>query len=158
MNRSLNQVTLVGNLTRDPEMRATSSGDEVCRFGLALGYTYNTSDGQTHDGVDFVDVVAWGSLASIVSTYCHKGKQVLVSGKLKSSSWEQDGQKRSKLEVRASNVLLLGSAPAAAAGDQQAAPAKGKTKAAPATAETDYEATEDYDYEPEGVDPQDIPF
>ena len=156
MNRSLNQVTLIGNLTRDPEMRATSGGDEVCRFGLALGYSYNTDEGR-RDGVDFVDVVAWGPLASIVSTYCHKGKQVMVSGKLKSSSWEQDGQKRSKLEVRASDVLLLGSGPAAD-GDNQASPAKEKPKAASkASSETDYEV-EDYDYEAEGVDPQDIPF
>ena len=62
MARSLNQVTLVGNLTRDPELRATNSGNEVCRFSLALNYNYRDSTGERRDDVDYVDVVAWGHL------------------------------------------------------------------------------------------------
>ncbi|MCY3804822.1 MAG: single-stranded DNA-binding protein [Candidatus Saccharibacteria bacterium] len=153
MARSFNQVTLIGNLTRDPEVRAIPSGDEVCRFSLALNYGYTTSDGETHEGVDFVDISAWGGLASIVKTYCHKGKQILVSGRLKSSSWEQDGQTRSKLEVRADNILLLGNTPASS---NEAKP-KPTPKKKTSQEAVDYEV-EDFDYDQEEIDPQDIPF
>ena len=99
MSRSLNQVTLVGNLTRDPEMRATPSGDEVCSFSLALNYNFNSRDGQPHEGVDFVDVVAWGGLASIVSTYCHKGQTDFSSWSIKKlvlgARWSKAFQARS---------------------------------------------------------------
>lgn len=154
MARSFNQVTLVGNLTRDPEVRAIPSGDEVCRFSLALGYSYTTSEGETRQGVDFVDISAWGGLATIVKNYCHKGKQILVSGRLKSSSWEQDGQTRSKLEVRADNILLLGNA--SASESTQTSPLKSKSQKALETT-VDYEV-EDFDYDQEDIDPQDIPF
>ena len=159
MSRSLNQVTLVGNLTRDPELRATASGDEVCRFGLALNYSYRSRDGEEINGVDYVDISAWRGLAKIVSDYCHKGKQILVQGRLRSSSWEQDGQTRSKLEVVASNIILLGSGrpdgagqPAAPSSAQSTSPSK--TKKEPA----DPESTDaDYELDPE-LDVDDIPF
>ena len=108
MSRSFNQVILMGNLTRDPELRATSgSGVSICRFGLALNREYMSStDNQKVEEVTFVDVVVWGKLAEVVSQYCRKGKQVLVSGRLTSSNWEQDGQKRSKVEVTAQSVIF----------------------------------------------------
>ena len=108
MSRSFNQVILMGNLTRDPELRATSgSGVSICRFGLALNREYmNPTDNQKVEEVTFVDVVVWGKLAEVVSQYCRKGKQVLVSGRLTSSNWEQDGQKRSKVEVTAQSVIF----------------------------------------------------
>ena len=108
MSRSFNQVILMGNLTRDPELRATSgSGVSICRFGLALNREYmNTTDNQKVEEVTFVDIVVWGKLAEVVNQYCRKGKQVLVSGRLTSSSWEQDGKKRSKVEVTAQNVIF----------------------------------------------------
>ena len=108
MSRSFNQVILMGNLTRDPELRATSgSGVSICRFGLALNREYTSqTDNQKVEEVTFVDIVVWGKLAEVVNQYCRKGKQVLVSGRLTSSSWEQDGQKRSKVEVTAQSVIF----------------------------------------------------
>lgn len=108
MARSFNQVTLMGNLTRDPELRQIPSGQSVCSFSLALNRSYKGSDGEWQEATDFVDVVAWGPLGERVAQYVTKGRPVLVSGRLQSRSWEQDGQKRSKLEVVAQDVTFLG--------------------------------------------------
>lgn len=109
MARSFNQVILMGNLTRDPELRQIPSGQSVCSFSLALNRSYKGSDGEWQEATDFVDIVAWGPLGERVAQYVTKGRQVLVSGRLQSRSWEQDGQKRSKLEVVALDVTFLGS-------------------------------------------------
>lgn len=107
MSRSFNQVVLMGNLTRDPELRATSGGTSVCRFGLALNREYTSpTDNQRVEETTFVDITVWGKQAENVHQYCRKGKQVLISGRLSSSSWEQDGQKRTKVEVVANSVIF----------------------------------------------------
>lgn len=107
MARSLNQVTLMGNLTRDPELRQTPTGQSVTSFSLALNRSYKTQSGEWQEATDYVDVVAWGPLAERVSQYLNKGRRCLVQGRLQSRSWEQDGQKRSKVEVLASDVTFL---------------------------------------------------
>lgn len=109
MARSLNQVTLMGNLTRDPEVRTTPSGQSVCSFSLALNRAYRDKNDQWQEATDYVDVVAWGPLGERVGQYLSKGRRALVQGRLQSRSWEQDGQKRSKLEVLASDVTFLDS-------------------------------------------------
>lgn len=109
MARSFNQVVLMGNLTRDPELRQIPSGQSVCSFSLALNRSYKDGEGNWQEATDFVDVVAWAQLAERVAQYVTKGRPVLVSGRLQSRSWEQDGQKRSKLEVVAQDVTFLGS-------------------------------------------------
>lgn len=116
MARSFNQVTLMGNLTRDPELRQIPSGQSVCSFSLALNRSYKGSDGEWQEVTDYVNVVAWGPLGERVAQYVTKGRPVLVSGRLQSQSWEQDGQKRSKLEVIAGDVTFLGGAPGGSAG------------------------------------------
>jgi single-strand DNA-binding protein len=108
MARSFNQVVLMGNLTRDPELRSTPNGQSVCSFSLALNRSYKGSDGNWQEATDYVDVTAWGPLGERVSQYVTKGRPVLVSGRLQSRSWEQDGQKRSKVEVVAQDVTFLG--------------------------------------------------
>ena len=108
MARSFNQVTLMGNLTRDPELRSTPNGQSVCSFSLALNRSYKGADGNWQEATDFVDVVAWGPLGERVSQYLTKGRPALVSGRLQSSSWEKDGQKRTKVEVVANDVTFLG--------------------------------------------------
>jgi len=108
MARSFNQVTLMGNLTRDPDLRQIPSGQSVCSFSLALNRSYKGSDGNWQDATDYVDVVAWGPLGERVAQYVTKGRPVLVSGRLQSRQWEQDGQKRNKLEVVANDVTFLG--------------------------------------------------
>lgn len=108
MARSFNQVILMGNLTRDPELRQIPSGQSVCSFSLALNRSYKNSEGEWQEATDYVDVVAWASLGERVAQYVTKGRPVLVSGRLQSRNWEQDGQKRSKLEVVALDVTFLG--------------------------------------------------
>src|ERR1035438_6547850 len=107
MARSLNQVTLMGNLTRDPELRQTPNGQNVCSFSLALNRSYKDQSGEWQEATDYVDIVAWGPLAERVSQYLSKGRRCLVQGRLQSRSWEQDGQKRSKVEVLANDVTFL---------------------------------------------------
>lgn len=162
MARSFNQVTLMGNLTRDPELRSTPNGQSVCNFGLALNRSYKSADGEWVEATDFVDIVAWGPLGERVAQYLTKGRPALVAGRLQSRSWEQDGQKRSKLEVVAQDVTFLGGAPGGAgastssdegsqAVDEPTAPAKksaGKKK--------DDIVIEDIGDEPINLD--DIPF
>ena len=108
MARSFNQVTLMGNLTRDPELRSTPNGQSVCSFSLALNRSYKGADGNWTEVTDFVDIVAWGPLGERVAQYLTKGRPALVSGRLQSSSWEKDGQKRTKVEVVANDVTFLG--------------------------------------------------
>ncbi len=108
MARSFNQVILMGNLTRDPELRSTPSGQSVCSFSLALNRSYKGSDGNWQEATDYIDVVAWGPLGERVAQYLSKGRPALVNGRIQSRSWEQDGQKRSKVEVVAQDVTFLG--------------------------------------------------
>lgn len=108
MARSFNQVILMGNLTRDPELKAIPSGQSVVSFSLALNRSYKDASGEWKEATDYVDITAWGPLAERVAQYCQKGKQVLVNGRIQSRSWEQDGQKRSKVEVLANDVTFLG--------------------------------------------------
>ena len=110
MARSFNQVILMGNLTRDPELRSTPNGQAVCSFSLALNRSYKGSDGNWQEVTDYVDCVAWRPLGELVSQYLTKGRPCLVNGRLQSRSWEQEGQKRSKIEVVANDVTFLGGA------------------------------------------------
>lgn len=107
MSKSINQVILMGNLTRDPELRTTSGGQSVCSFSLAVNRSYTGSDGQQQDNVDFFDVTAWAKLGELVNQYMSKGRKCLVQGRLSQRSWEQDGQKRNKVEVVATDVTFL---------------------------------------------------
>lgn len=107
MARSVNQVILMGNLTRDPELRQTPSGQSVVSFSLALNRAYKDQSGEWQEATDFIDCVAWGPLAERISQYLTKGRRALVQGRLQSRSWEQEGQKRSKIEVLASDVTFL---------------------------------------------------
>lgn len=107
MARSVNQVILMGNLTRDPELRQTPSGQSVVSFSLALNRAYKDQSGEWVEATDYIDVVAWGPLAERVAQYLNKGRRALVQGRLQSRSWEQDGQKRSKVEVLANDVTFV---------------------------------------------------
>jgi single-strand DNA-binding protein len=107
MARSFNQVILMGNLTRDPELRQTPTGQNVCSFSLALNRSYKDSGGEWQEATDYIDIVAWGPLGERVSQYLSKGRRCLVQGRIQSRSWEQDGQKRNKVEVLANDVTFL---------------------------------------------------
>lgn len=107
---SLNKVFLIGNLTRDPELRRTPSGSAVVEIGLAVNRTFTTSSGETRDDTAFVDVVVWGRQAEACAQYLQKGAPLLVEGRLQYDSWEdqQSGQKRSRLRVVAERTQFLG--------------------------------------------------
>ncbi|MDH5638272.1 MAG: single-stranded DNA-binding protein [Nitrospinota bacterium] len=105
---SLNKVTLIGNLTRDPELRYTPSGMALCKFGLAVNRKYKSGDEWKEDAT-FVDITVWGKQGETASEYLSKGRQVCIDGRLTFSQWEtDDGQKRSKLEVTGERVIFLG--------------------------------------------------
>lgn len=108
MARSFNQVILMGNLTRDPELRQTPNGQSVCSFALALNRSYKGADGEWQEATDYVDIVCWGPLGERVAQYLTKGRPCLINGRLQSRSWEQEGQRRSKVEVVANDVTFLG--------------------------------------------------
>jgi single-strand DNA-binding protein len=107
---TLNKVFLIGNLTRDPELKYTANGIAIAKFGLAVNRTYNSPDGEKKNDTCFVDVTAWDKLAEICAEHLTKGRLVLIEGRLQYQSWkDDDGTKRSKLEVVAQNVQFLGS-------------------------------------------------
>jgi single-strand DNA-binding protein len=106
---SYNRVILVGNLTRDPELRYIPSGTAVTDVGLAVNDRRKNSDGQWVDETTFVDVTLWARQAEVASEYLSKGSPVLIEGRLKLDSWEKDGQKFSKLRVVGERMQMLGS-------------------------------------------------
>jgi single-strand DNA-binding protein len=107
MAGSLNVVVLVGNLTRDPELRYTPAGTAVAKFGLAVSNRRKVGE-EWKDEPCFVDVSVFGRMAETSSEYLSKGRQCAVEGRLSYSKWEKDGQTRSKLEVIANNIQFLG--------------------------------------------------
>jgi len=110
--RDLNKVMLIGNLTRDPEMRTTTSGQNVVSFAVATNRAWNNASGEKQTAVEFTNIVAWGKLGEIVNQYASKGRKVYVEGRLQTSSWDdKDGTKKYKTEVIASDVSLLDRAP-----------------------------------------------
>ena len=116
---NLNRVFLIGNLTRDPELRYVPSGTAVATFTVASGRTYTAQSGEKREETCFVRVVTWARQAELVGEYLKKGSPVFVEGRLQSRSWETpDGQKRSTIEVVAQNVQFLGKVPRPAAAEE----------------------------------------
>ena len=107
---SLNKVMLIGNLTRDPEIKYTPKGTAIADIGLAVNRNYTTESGEKREEVTFIDVTLWGRVAEIVGEYCQKGRPLFVEGRLQLDQWDdkQTGQKRSKLKVVGDNIQLLG--------------------------------------------------
>src|ERR1700712_3278820 len=165
MARSLNQVTLMGNLTRDPELRQTPTGQNVTSFSLALNRSYKDQSGEWQEATDYIDIVAWGPLAERVAQYLSKGRRCLVQGRMQSRSWEQDGAKRSKVEVLANDVTFLdsrgdgdgGSEGGAGASSHSPKPSSDSSSSKPAPSKKkDDVVIEDIGDEPINLD--DIPF
>lgn len=123
---SVNLVALLGNLTRDPELRYTPNGSAVCQFGLALHRRYRTAAGELQEETSFVEVVVWGKQAEVVSSHMAKGRGVLVEGRLQQDTWETEaGERRSRLKVVAQRVTFLprnGTVAAPGAPAEEAAP------------------------------------
>lgn len=110
MARSLNKVTLIGNLTRDPELRYTPQGAAVCTIGLATNRQWTTESGEKKDSAEFHKLVAWNKLAEICSQLLTKGRKVFVEGRLQTRSWTgQDGAQRTTTEIVINDMIILDS-------------------------------------------------
>lgn len=108
---NFNKVILLGNLTRDVELRHTQGGQALAKFGMAINRKFNTQSGESKEEVCFVDLTAWGKQAELLNQYVRKGSQLMIEGRLQYSTWEsQEGGKRSKLEVVVENFQFVGSA------------------------------------------------
>jgi len=135
---NFNKVYLMGNLTRDPEMRVTPKGTAICQFGLAVSRTWKDESGQPREEATFVDIEAWGKQGETISKYCTKGRPLFVEGRLRFDQWEDktSGQKRSKLKVVLENFQFIGGRGDGAGGapaesDGAAADAPASPRAAP---------------------------
>lgn len=127
---SLNRVFLIGNLTKDPELRYTSTGVPVANLRLAVNRKYKDKSGELKEDTCFVTVTAWDKQAETCNQYLQKGRAVFVEGRLQSRSWETpDGQKRSTIDVRVERIQFLGpgkaAAPSAAAPEESGEPISG---------------------------------
>lgn len=106
---SLNKVMLIGNLTRDPELKKLESGKDVCTFGIATNRSWKNQNGEKQEAVEFHNIVTWGKLAEICGQYLHKGKQVFIEGRLQTRDYEKDGQRHYRTEIVGDNMVMLGS-------------------------------------------------
>ena len=110
MAKGFNKVILMGNLTRDVEVRTTASGQSVANFSLAISRSWRGQDGQQQDQTSFINCVAWGKVGDIIAQYVHKGSPLLVSGRLDQRSYQdKDGNKRSAVEVVVEDFNFVGS-------------------------------------------------
>lgn len=119
MANDTNMAILIGRLTRDSELKFTNSGTAVARFSLAVNRTKMNGD-QREEEVSFIDIVVWGKQAEVLNPYLTKGRQVSVTGEIRQNRWEQDGQSRSKIEIHATSIQLLGGSQDSSASAPQA--------------------------------------
>jgi single-strand DNA-binding protein len=145
---SFNKVMLLGNLTRDPEVKYTPKGSAVADIGLAVNRTYTTDGGEKREEVTFVDVTMWGRQAEIAGEYLKKGRPLFVEGRLQLDTWDdkQSGQKRSKLRVVCENFQMLGSRDGGSEGGSGGAPSRpssGAGRSAAKSAPSGEDAAED---------------
>lgn len=182
--RSLNRVLLIGNLTRDPELRYTPQGTAVCSFGIATNRAWTTESGEKREEAEFHRIVAWNKLAELCAQLLTKGRKVFVEGRLQTRNWQaQDGNQRTTTEIVIDDMIILdsrralgetpegtpapeGTAPAEPS-TPAAAPADDQTKKKLAKAGKKNETTEDVSTESaetkeektdEDINPDDIPF
>jgi single-strand DNA-binding protein len=151
---NLNRVLLIGNLTRDPEIRYTPKGTAVAEIGIAVNRVFSGEDGEKREEVTFVDVTLWSRLAEIAEQYLKKGRSVFIEGRLQLDSWDdkQTGQKRSRLRVVGENLQMLGARGEGESGGTGGAPAVRRSGPAPAPRPN---PPRDPDLDTE---PDDIPF
>ena len=157
---NLNKVFILGNLTRDPELRQIPSGQAVCSFGVATNRRYKDKMGQRQEQVEFHNIVAWGRQAEIINQYLHKGSSILVEGRMQTRSWQdQQGVKHWKTEVIAEQIQL-GPKGAGGGGREPGEGEESSERSATGQQRPQEEATPIIDISEEGeeIDVKDIPF
>jgi single-strand DNA-binding protein len=132
---NLNRATIIGNLTRDPEVRTTTTGKNVASFGVATNSVWSDASGQKQERAEFHNIVAWGKLADICGQYLAKGRKVYVEGRLQTREYEgKDGQKKQRTEIVAENMIMLdgrgNGAPTTGGAQRATAPASASAPAA----------------------------
>ena len=156
---SFNKVILMGNLTRDPELRYTPKGSAIAKLGLAVNRVWRTETGENREEVAFIDVEAWSQAAETISKYMKKGSPILIEGRLRQDTWDdkQTGQKRSKLLVVCESFKFVG-APAGSREPGGASEAPAPARSRPAPTATPAPAAEPS--EPDQMPPEedDVPF
>ncbi|MHB9149243.1 MAG: single-stranded DNA-binding protein [Thermoleophilia bacterium] len=157
MARGIAHVTLVGNLTRDPELKQISTGSSVCDLGVAVGRSYKDSSGQWQDKTSFFNVKVWGPQGENCAKYLSKGRQVAVDGRLEQRSWEtEDGSKRSVVDIIADTVMFLGGQGDGGGAGQSGESGGGRSNRGPSSGSGD-EDFRDIDFS-KIDDEDDIPF
>jgi single-strand DNA-binding protein len=145
----LNKALIIGNLTRDPELKALPSGTKVCSFSVATNRVYKDKEGQRQETAEFHNIVVFGRVAELAAQYLKKGSQALVEGRIQTRSWDApDGQKKYRTEIVADNIQF-GSRPSGAGGNQSAGEKAKDGAAAP---------VDTIEYPSEEINPDDIPF
>ena len=153
----LNKVLLYGNLTRDPELRALPSGQQVASFGIATNRTYKNKEGQKQEAVEFHNIVAFGRQAEVIGQYLKKGRPVFVEGRIQTRSWEKDGEKKYRTEVVVENFQFGPSS--APGGASEGGRGAGSTRdAGEAQGKGKIVRADEVEYPEESVSADDIPF
>ncbi len=143
----LNRITIIGNMTRDPEVRTTPNGKSVASFSVATNRYWTDQNGQKQKEVEYHNVVLWTKLADVAGQYLHKGNKIYVEGRLRTREWTaQDGTKRTRTEIIGENMIMLGTRPAGTTG------ATGQVQTATADESGPQEVIE------EEIKVEDIPF
>ena len=163
----LNKAFIIGNLTRDPEIRALPTGTKVCTFGIATNRTFKDKDGNRQDTAEFHNIVVFGRVAELVAQFLKKGSQALVEGRMQTRSWDdkQTGTKKYRTEIVADTVQF-GNRPSGAGGPGKspeavsggAAPGEASGDAGPSDGQVGKDSGEKIDYPQEEINPDDIPF
>lgn len=161
MARSLNRVQLIGNLTRDPELRYTPSGTAVCTFSVATNRNWTTDTGEKKEEVEFHRIVAWNKLAELCSQFLTKGRKVFVEGRLSTRQWNaQDGTQKQTTEIVISDMILLDSRRTGEQGATEEMPEEPKEapKQSPKAKKQETEEAPVEEPSDEDIAPDDIPF
>jgi single-strand DNA-binding protein len=156
MAKSFNQAIVMGNLTRDPELRATPGGQQVASFSVATNRTWSDGNGERKEAVEYHEIVAWGKLGELAAQYLAKGRKVMVIGRLQTQSWEKDGVKRQRTEIIANDINFLDSRGDATASSDQA-PTSSNSSAPSNTTKSNDVVIEDLDAN-QNINLDDIPF
>lgn len=152
----LNKAFVIGNLTRDPELKALPSGSKVCSFSVATNRIYKDKDGNKQENVEYHNIVVFGRTAELAYQYLKKGSQALIEGRLQTRSWESEGQKKYRTEIIADTVQF-GNRPTNSSGQSDKSDDSKKSTNTPADAKSG-SPSETIEYPTEEINPNDIPF